>query len=56
MFVIFKTVIKRIIIICRNFLWNGKVIYVRSFLIVWESMCKGKNEGEVGIKDYEKWN
>lgn len=55
-FVIFKVVIERIILICRNFLWDGKVILNRNLLVFWENMCLEKKEGGLGIRDCELWN
>lgn len=55
-FVIPKAVIKKINAICSNFLWDGKAISNRSPHVAWESMCRGKKEGGLGIRDNEKWN
>lgn len=53
-FVIFKTVMKKIIIIYRNFFWDGKIILNRNFFIFWDYICKGKNAGGLCIKDCMK--
>lgn len=55
-FVIPKTVLKKIISICRNFLWDGKVISNRSPPIAWDDMCRHKNEGGLGIRTCINWN
>lgn len=55
-FVIPKAVIKKIIVICRNFLWDGKIISNRSPPITWDSMCESKRAVGLGVKDCEIWN
>lgn len=55
-FVIPKSIIKRIIGIYRKFLWDGKAVYNRSPPMAWDTMCKKKSEGRLGIRDCEKWN
>lgn len=55
-FVIPKTVVKKIISIYRNFFWDGKIIANGNPLVSWESMCKDKKDGGLGIRDYENWN
>lgn len=51
-----KTVIRRITAICKNFLWDGRAIYNRSPPVSWESMCRKKDKGGLGIRDCETWN
>lgn len=49
-FVIPKSSIKKIIAICRNFLWDVKVIHARSPPISWDHICRDKKEGGIGHK------
>lgn len=55
-FVLPKGVINDIIAVCRNFLWDGKVVSNRSPPMGWAQLCKSKREGGLGIDDCEKWN
>lgn len=55
-FVILKEVINGIISICRNFLWDGKIVANRTPPVSWTQICKSKKEGGLGIRDCDKWN
>ncbi|XP_074290277.1 uncharacterized protein LOC141617008 [Silene latifolia] len=39
-----------------NYLWDGKVDFIRVPLVGWEKVCAPKNEGELGIRDSYAWN
>ncbi|XP_074300543.1 uncharacterized protein LOC141631821 [Silene latifolia] len=49
-------VINRIEAICRNFLWDGGVDYLRSPLVSWEKICRPKSEGGLGLNCAIDWN
>lgn len=55
-FVIPKGVIKRIITLYRNFLWDGKFVTNRSPPVAQCQVCKSEVEGGLGIRDCNKWN
>ncbi|XP_074313864.1 uncharacterized protein LOC141649062 [Silene latifolia] len=55
-FVLPKGVILRIEAICRNFLWDGSAEYRRSPLVAWDTICRPKQEGGLGLKNQELWN
>ncbi|XP_074278599.1 uncharacterized protein LOC141602191 [Silene latifolia] len=56
MFVLPKGIIKRIEAVCRNFLWDNSADYRRAPLVGWDTICRPKEEGGLGIKDQEFWN
>ncbi|XP_074303025.1 uncharacterized protein LOC141637446 [Silene latifolia] len=56
MFIIPKSVIKRIERSCRNFLWDGSSEYHRVPLVAWEKVTLPKDEGGLGIKKADIWN
>ncbi|XP_074304886.1 uncharacterized protein LOC141639737 [Silene latifolia] len=55
-FLIPKGVQKKIDSLCRNYLWDGTDIYMRSPLVSWEQVCSPHNEGGLGIKYSFDWN
>ncbi|XP_074291151.1 uncharacterized protein LOC141617920 [Silene latifolia] len=56
MFILPNGVISRVEAICRNFLWDEAAVYMRFPLVAWEKICKPKEEGGLGLKDYITWN
>ncbi|XP_074278274.1 uncharacterized protein LOC141601867 [Silene latifolia] len=56
MFILPSGVITRIESICRNFLWDGGVDFLRSPLVSWKKICKPKQEGGLGLKEDVLWN
>nr|XP_016450017.1 PREDICTED: uncharacterized protein LOC107774877 [Nicotiana tabacum] len=50
------TVLKGITTICRNFLWDEKVITNKPHLVAWDIVCRDKKEAGLGITDCIKWN
>ncbi|XP_074278582.1 uncharacterized protein LOC141602174 [Silene latifolia] len=56
MFIIPKSVIKRVEAICRNFLWSSSSEYHRVPLVGWDRVTLPKGEGGLGIKKAELWN
>ncbi|XP_074296977.1 uncharacterized protein LOC141627646 [Silene latifolia] len=55
-FLIPKGVLNKINSICRNYLWDGSVDYIRVSQVSWEKVCVPKNEGGLGIRDSLSWN
>ncbi|XP_062112764.1 uncharacterized protein LOC133823927 [Humulus lupulus] len=51
-----RKVIKEIEAICRAFLWTGKQVMVGAGQIAWDSLCKPKVAGGIGIKKISEWN
>ncbi|XP_074299334.1 uncharacterized protein LOC141630406 [Silene latifolia] len=49
-------IIKRIEAVCRNFLWDNSNRHRRAPLVGWDTICRPKDEGGLGIKDQESWN
>lgn len=45
-FIIRKKVMKAIVVICRNYLWDGKVITNNPPLVAWDTVCRPKEVGE----------
>ncbi|XP_074315495.1 uncharacterized protein LOC141651695 [Silene latifolia] len=56
MFIIPKSIINRIIVICRNYLWDGSPDYHRVPLMAWDKVTLPKKEGGLGIKKADVWN
>ncbi|XP_074297827.1 uncharacterized protein LOC141628609 [Silene latifolia] len=55
-FIIPKIVIKRIVAVCRNYLWDGGPEYHRAPLVAWDEVCCSKKSGGLGVKNAELWN
>ncbi|XP_074313956.1 uncharacterized protein LOC141649156 [Silene latifolia] len=55
-FLIPKGVLRKIDSICRNYLWDGSCIYVRTPLVNWDQVCSPKKEGGLGLKNSFTWN
>ena len=47
-----KSVLKRMVQICRAFLWEGKVFLTKSPPLAWEWVCRPKIYGGIGTHDY----
>ncbi|KAK9704967.1 hypothetical protein RND81_07G023700 [Saponaria officinalis] len=55
-FIIPKSIIKRIEDTCMNFLWRGSHIYVSAPPIAWDQVCKEPEMGGLGIRKAYEWN
>ncbi|KAK9705500.1 hypothetical protein RND81_07G061700 [Saponaria officinalis] len=55
-FILPKTILKKIDDICRNFLWRGSYHYMNVPLIAWDQICKKKECGGLGIKRLYEFN
>jgi hypothetical protein len=55
-FIIPKCVLKQIEAMCRNFLWDGKLLYSRPPPVAWDIICRPKKEGGLGVHDCFTWN
>ncbi|XP_074309312.1 uncharacterized protein LOC141643873 [Silene latifolia] len=55
-FLIPKGVLNKINVICRNYLWDGTVDFIRVPNVSWEKVCSPKTEGGLGIRDSLAWN
>ncbi|XP_074278575.1 uncharacterized protein LOC141602169 [Silene latifolia] len=55
-FVIPKGVLNKINSICRNYLWDGGVDYIRAPRVSWEKICSPTTEGGSGLRDSHTWN
>ncbi|XP_074315512.1 uncharacterized protein LOC141651710 [Silene latifolia] len=55
-FILPKSIIRRIEAICRNYLWDGSAEYHRVPLVGWDTITLPKIEGGLGIKKAEVWN
>uniref|UniRef100_A0A803Q8K5 Reverse transcriptase domain-containing protein n=1 Tax=Cannabis sativa TaxID=3483 RepID=A0A803Q8K5_CANSA len=51
-----KKVIKEIEGVCRSFLWTGKSVMSGAGSVAWESLCKPKKEGGLGLLNVAQWN
>ncbi|XP_074315270.1 uncharacterized protein LOC141651455 [Silene latifolia] len=56
LFVLPAGVMERIQALCRNFLWEGGEDYTKAPLVAWSVLCKGKDEGGLGLVDLKTWN
>ncbi|XP_074296667.1 uncharacterized protein LOC141627085 [Silene latifolia] len=48
MFILANGVISKVESICRNFLWDGRVDYIRTPLVSWEKNLQAKKRGRAG--------
>ncbi|KAK9698345.1 hypothetical protein RND81_08G097500 [Saponaria officinalis] len=55
-FILPKSIIKRIEDTCRNFLWRGSHIYISSPPVAWDHVCKEPEMGGLGIRKAYEWN
>lgn len=55
-FLIPKGFTKRIIQICRSYLWEGKVFLSKPPPVAWNKVCMPKVNGGLGIRDCITWN
>ena len=55
-FVLPKKVIKAVNSICRAFLWHHNSQETKPRNVNWDSLCRPKKEGGLGIKNLELWN
>ncbi|XP_074313832.1 uncharacterized protein LOC141649028 [Silene latifolia] len=55
-FIIPKCVLKKIDAICRNYLWDGTIEYLRTPKLSWEKVCSPKCEAGLGIRYSYCWN
>ncbi|XP_074266598.1 uncharacterized protein LOC141589875 [Silene latifolia] len=55
-FLIPKDVLNKINSICRHYLWDGSVDFIRVPPVGWEKFCSPKAQGGLGIRDSLSWN
>ncbi|XP_074298892.1 uncharacterized protein LOC141629862 [Silene latifolia] len=55
-FLIPKGVMKKIDSICRNYLWDGTSVYLRTPMVNWEKVCTPQSEGGLGLRYSLDWN
>ncbi|XP_074283115.1 uncharacterized protein LOC141607660 [Silene latifolia] len=55
-FLIPKCVVKRIEVVCRNYLWDGAADFHRVPSVGWDRVTLSKEEGGLGIKRTATWN
>ncbi|VFQ61936.1 unnamed protein product [Cuscuta campestris] len=55
-FVLPNSVMRKVMALCRNFLWSSGPVHRRCPLIKWEEVCLPKQEGGLGLKNLLFWN
>ncbi|XP_074267197.1 uncharacterized protein LOC141590507 [Silene latifolia] len=55
-FILPKTVLRKIEAICREFLWHGKETRDSPSLVAWEKICRPKKQGGLGFTNLILWN
>ncbi|XP_074318519.1 uncharacterized protein LOC141655332 [Silene latifolia] len=55
-FILPKTVIKKIEGLCRNYLWHGTDNKETPALVSWDQICHKKKHGGLGLRDLHVWN
>lgn len=56
LFILPKSVIKQVEQVLRNFLWKGSDLSHGGAKVAWASICLTKQEGGLGITNFEVWN
>ena len=56
LFILPKKIIKQIEAICRNFLWSQSTNYHKTPQVTWDTICKPKAQGGLGIHNFHLWN
>jgi hypothetical protein len=56
MFLLSKTVIKRMDKLRRKFFWQGGSLKKKYHLVKWSKICKAKKKGGLGVKNLRKMN
>lgn len=51
MFLLSRVMLRKIVALCRNFIWIAKIHTNNPPLIAWESVHRVKKEGGVGLND-----
>jgi hypothetical protein len=51
-----KTVLRKIDVICRSFLWTGGTTISRKSPISWKKVCRPKTQGGLNLMDLDIWN
>ncbi|XP_040872094.1 uncharacterized protein [Glycine max] len=49
-------ILRKINAICRSFVWTGKQEISKKSLVAWDTMCRNKSQGGVGIINLQVWN
>ncbi|XP_074288550.1 uncharacterized protein LOC141613705 [Silene latifolia] len=55
-FILPVSILNKVEALCRSFLWQGKEISNGPALIAWDTCCKTKQEGGLGLIDLRRWN
>lgn len=55
-FIIPTKVLNQVNSICRNYLWGGSDVYGKSPLVAWDTVCRTKKEGGLGVLQCKYWN
>ncbi|XP_074304182.1 uncharacterized protein LOC141638902 [Silene latifolia] len=55
-FILPKTIIARIEVCYRSFLWHGNEQKENPPLVAWDTICQPKRQGGLGIKRFHEWN
>lgn len=55
-FILPKVVLKKVIAICRNYIWDGKVHTNKVPLVAWDIVCRPKHKVGLGVRDCVEWN
>ncbi|XP_074305640.1 uncharacterized protein LOC141640860 [Silene latifolia] len=55
-FILPVSILNKVEALCRSFLWQGNEISNGPALIAWDTCCKTKQEGGLGLIDLRRWN
>ncbi|XP_062109857.1 uncharacterized protein LOC133821725 [Humulus lupulus] len=54
--ILLRALLEKIVQICRNFLWHGSAEFLGPGSVAWDTICKRRIDGGLGVKDIFLWN
>ncbi|XP_021765952.1 uncharacterized protein LOC110730430 [Chenopodium quinoa] len=54
--ILINKVFDGVMVVCRNFLWDGRDVFFRTSPIAWDIICRPTKQGGLGVHDCHIWN